>query len=159
QAGISVAPAVTTSYWGRIYGTDRICYSDSQTLTINVCVPQVTTQPQSQMIDPGGTAHLSVVADLPNVTYQWYVGTTVLAGQTNATLDISPSVDTTYKVKVTGSCSVSVDSAVATVTICQPPTINNGPVPSTVINAGGTADLGVAAVGTNLSYQWYVGAS
>lgn len=159
SAGISIAPTVTTSYWARIYGGDRICFGDTPTLTIKVCVPQITTQPQSQMIDPGATVHLTVAADISDVTYQWYSGTTLLAGQTAATLDATPAADTTYKVKVTGSCGITVDSQVATVTICQPPVINNGPIYSTSIQPGGTADLGVAAVGTELSYQWYVGTS
>jgi YD repeat-containing protein len=155
---ISVSPAVTTSYWARITDVATGCYADTPALTINVCVPTITTQPQASpaMVNPGGSATLSFAVDLP-VTYQWYAGGTAISGATSATYVASPSVDTIYRVRVTGSCSTFVDSNNVTVSVCKPPAISQSPV-STNALVGGTT-LSVTATGTALTYQWYQGAS
>jgi hypothetical protein len=156
---MTISPATTTSYWVRVTDPATGCYGDTPTLTVNVCIPQITTQPQSQMINPQATAHLTVAADLPGVTYQWYSGSTPISGQTSSAIDVSPAVDTTYKCRVTGSCTTYTDSNVATVTVCKPPVITSNPPVAINLNAGNSYDLGVVATGTGLSYQWYVGAS
>lgn len=156
--GLPISPTATMSYWARVTDPATGCYADTQTLTITVCVPQITTQPQSQTITSGAQAHLSVATDIAGSTYQWYSGTsTLLTGQTAATLDVAPAVDTTYWVRVTGTCTTYANSQTAMVTVCNPPVINNGPQYQVNVNAGGSADLSVAAVGTGLSYQWYAG--
>jgi YD repeat-containing protein len=156
---MSITPSQTTTYWARLAADNGICTTDTAPLTIQVCVPQITTQPQapSAPINAGATAHFSVIADLPGATYQWYSGQNALPGATASALDVTPSVDTTYWVRVIGSCQAYVDSQVVTVAICRPPAITAQPV-STNALPNGTA-LSVTATGTALSYQWYAGAS
>lgn len=162
----SIAPSVTTSYWVRITETSG-CYADTPALTVEVCVPTIRTQPSSTLLDkitnPSATATLSVTADGGALTYQWYLGqpgdvTDSLAGQTSSSLTVSPSADTTYWVRVTGSCGVSKDSAAATVTLCKAPQITAQPQNITAA-ANASTTLTVTATGTELTYQWYAGAS
>jgi YD repeat-containing protein len=159
QNYIDVSPTVTTQYWYKVQtGT---CISNSNTVTVSVCIPTITTQPGGQMINPGASATLSVVANTSGLTYQWYVGasgttTSPIAGATSSTVTVSPTVNTNYWVRVTGSCGRTADSTTAAITVCQPPTIVQ-PAPGASIVLGSSATLGVVATGTNLSYQWYTG--
>ncbi|HVE72176.1 MAG TPA: hypothetical protein VNI54_12475, partial [Thermoanaerobaculia bacterium] len=157
----------TRKLWFR--ATQQGCYADSTQLTVEVCVPEIKAQPQSVMIDktanPNATATLTVLATpstgmLP--TYQWYVGqpgvtTTPIVGQTSASLTVSPTSETAYWVRVTG-CGISRDSVAATVSLCAKPEIRTQP-PSRTLVSGSSTVLSVDAVGTDLTYQWYRGAS
>ena len=51
----------------------------------------------------------------------------------------SPTVTTTYTVRISGDCGTPVDSATATITICVPPALT-GPADQTV-TSGHTATL------------------
>lgn len=162
----SIAPAVTTKYWVRA-GESTGCYADTTTLTVQVCVPAITAQPQPVLLDktanPNATVTLSVTAKGGPLTYQWYIGPAgntgaPLAGATSSALTVSPAADTTYWVRVSGSCGVTRDSAAATVTVCKVPQIAGQPS-STVVYAGNPVTLAVSATGTTLTYQWYRGVS
>jgi hypothetical protein len=158
---IDVRPLVTTPYWYRVQ--NGACTSNSGTITIRVCIPTITTQPASRMISPGEQTTLTVAADTPGLTYQWYLGTTgvmtsPIAGATGASLTVSPSSATNYWVRVIGSCNRSVDSNTATITVCSPPSTPQVS-PGVWIARGSSWTLGVTVTGTNLTYQWYSGAS
>lgn len=162
----SIIPAVTTKYWVRASESTG-CYADTTTLTVQVCVPAITAQPQSVLLDktanPNATVTLSVTAKGGPLTYQWYIGSAgntgaPVAGATSSALTVSPAADTTYWVRVSGSCGVTRDSAAATVTVCKVPQISAQPA-SSVVYAGNTINLAVSATGTTLTYQWYGGVS
>jgi YD repeat-containing protein len=162
NAAVQLTANATATYWAR--ATNGVCYGDSAPLTITVCVPSITTQPAGTMIDPGGSADLTVVANTAS-TYQWYVGnagdtTQPVAGTSGqqATLHVTPSSTTSYWVRVTGSCAQSVNSATATVSVCVPAAVQSNPI-SRSISANTQVTLSVTANGTNLSYQWYQGAA
>jgi hypothetical protein len=157
----TATPSVTTQYWAQIQNGG--CISRTNSATVNICVPTITQQPASIMINPGASTTLSVAANTSGLTYQWYTGnsgaTTVpISGATASTVTVSPSAATNYWVRVTGSCSRTVDSATAAVTICAPPAIN-GTSPTQSIVRNSSTSCFVTAAGTNLTYQWYVGAS
>src|SRR5207248_6543617 len=87
--------------------------------------PSIGTPPQSQTITSGEQANLSVVAvGAGPFTYLWYTGAPptgpVAPGpnNTSSTYNPSPSVTTTYWVRVSNSCG-TIDSGVATVTVDQ----------------------------------------
>jgi hypothetical protein len=157
----TAAPTVTTQYWAQVQNGG--CISRTQSATVNVCVPTITQHPASIMINSGASTPLSVVANTSGLTYQWYIGnsgttTAPISGGTGSSVTVAPSATTNYWVRVTGSCSQSANSATATVTICAPPGITyNSPAQSIV--RGSNAYLFVTATGSNLTYQWYVGAS
>ncbi|MFI5167104.1 MAG: fibronectin type III domain-containing protein [Thermoanaerobaculales bacterium] len=127
--------------------------------------PSITTQPQSQTIQSGQTATLSVIATgTAPLSYQWYQGSsgdTSHAVGTNATSFASPALttSTSYWVRVSNACGHA-DSATATVTVgggCTSPSITAQPQSQTIAS-GQTATLTVTAAGTApLSYQWYQG--
>jgi hypothetical protein len=152
----------TTSYWAQF--TNNGCISRTTTYTARVCVPKITFQPASASIAAGQSTTMTVGTDaLPGQSFQWYIGasgttTSPIAGQTSATLTVTPSATTTYWVRVTGTCNTSADSQAATVTVCNAPVIT-GTAPTRYIAPGTPASVSVTATGTNLTYQWYTGAS
>lgn len=162
-----VWPTSTTSYWVR---TKRAgCDADSAAVTVRVCLPAISAQPQGTGVEPNGQHTLSVTATGPApLTYQWYIGasgvtTNPISGQTGSSFTTpAMTATTTYWVRVsapaaTGCAGTVVNSTVATVTVCARPAISTQPRASTIISKGSTAYLSVAATGEGLSYQWYEG--
>ncbi len=126
--------------------------------------PTITDQPDSQTINSGQTATLSVTATgTGTLSYQWYrgsSGSTANPVGTNANTFTTPALTatTSYWVRVTDSNGTA-DSNTATVTICAAPSITAHPQSKT-ISSGQTTTLSVTATGTGtLSYQWYRGSS
>lgn len=158
---VDVRPLVTTQYWYQVQNGS--CMSNSGAMTISVCIPTITTQPASTMINPGESKLLTVAADTANQTYQWYVGTSgntsnPINNATGASYTATPSTTTSYWVRVTGSCGQSVNSNTATITVCVPPSTPQI-TPGVWIARGQSWTLGVTVSGTNLTYQWYAGAA
>jgi hypothetical protein len=131
--------------------------------------PSIGQQPVSTSITSGNSATLVVAATgTATLTYQWYVGTTgntssPIGGGSGTSISVSPTVTTSYWVRVTGQCAPAADSATATVTVnpavCTPPSISQHPG-STSIVSGNNAQLAVTATGSlPLTYQWFVGTS
>lgn len=157
---IDVNPSTTSSWWAQVQNGS--CVSNSTTTTVNVCIPTITTQPQNVTVSAGPTT-LTVASNLSGSTYQWYVGTsgtttTPITGATSASVSVNPSSTTSYWCKVSGSCGTA-NSNTATVTICSVPNITTQPVNASPVYRNSSSGLSVAATGTNLTYQWYVGAS
>jgi hypothetical protein len=136
-------------------------------LTVNVPTPgtppSITTQPQSQTINVGGTAIFSVTASgAAPLTYQWYFNGVILSEETTATLtlaNVTAANAGVYTVKITNAVG-EITSDVATLTVNTstsgtPPSITAQPQSRTV-NAGGTAAFSVTVSGTApLNLQWY----
>ena len=86
------------------------------------CVPpSITTQPANTSINLGSSATLSVVASGTGLSFQWFVGTSgdtssPIGGQTSSSVTVSPTQQTNYWVRLTGSCG-TLDSGTATVSI------------------------------------------
>ncbi len=144
----------------------------------NVCAPtpptctapSITSQPQSVAVPAGTGVTLSVGAAGTSLTYQWYIGTSgvttnPIGGASGPTVNVTPSVTTTYWVRVSNSCGTA-DSASATVTV-QPiaggsfflispcrilDTRGGSPVPANgVMNLVVTGKCGVPAGATSLA--------
>ena len=156
-------PALTsdTSYWVRVSNGAGSVDSDTATVTV-LPAPSIDTQPQDTTILSGQTADLSVVASGSSLSYQWYQGssgnTTTPVGTDSASFT-TPALtsDTSFWVRVSNGAG-SVDSDTATVTILLAPSIDTQPQDTTIFS-GFTSLLSVGASGSNLSYQWYQGAS
>jgi hypothetical protein len=159
QRYYDAAPTTTTQYWGEFQNNN--CTARTSTITLNVCVPQITQHPQSQYVSPGSGTRLTAATNLPGATFQWYQGAgTLLGGQTNTYLDTGALyANTSYWVRVTGSCGASVDSAVANISMCTPPSIVYPPFDGGTGLPGRAAGSEVSANGSNLTYQWYYGES
>ncbi|MCX6921966.1 MAG: DNRLRE domain-containing protein, partial [Verrucomicrobia bacterium] len=122
--------------------------------------PQITTQPQSVVAVPGGTATLQVAANGTSpLGFQWRKGGIPLLGSTATSITFSPvqiADAGSYDVVVTNAWG-SVTSSAAYVTVAFPPQITTQPQ-SVAVLQGGTATFQVAASGAPpLSYQWRKG--
>lgn len=106
----------------------------------------------------GGTVKVpTLVLGTPPFAYQWYKGSTAVAGQTTDTLTLTPakisdSGDYTLQVSNSGG---SATSAIATISVVTaPPTVTTQPV-SAVRLQGGTVTFSVVVSGSEpFSYQW-----
>jgi len=156
-------PSITESrkYWAEIT-VEPGCTSRTNAYEVNVCVPTITANPQGSTINSGAQATLSVAANGGTLTYEWYRGqsgdtTNKLTGLTTASITVSPTADTTYWARVTGSCGVWRDSSAATVHICVPPAITYQTGNVILSYPIVTQNLAVQAAGDDLAYQWYNG--
>lgn len=172
SSSISVSPTSTTSYWVRVSNGCGGSPVDSSAVTVTVTgactAPGISAQPTAApaSINAGNSSTLSVTATgSATLSYQWYlvpVGNTSQPVGTNASsISVSPTVDTSYWVRVTNGCG-SIDSnsvRVAVTAGCAPASIQQQPVatPST-ISTGQSSQISVVGGGTGpLTYQWYVG--
>ncbi|WP_432671819.1 choice-of-anchor L domain-containing protein [Flavobacterium sp. SM2513] len=139
----------------------------SNTLTGSVIItidenPVITAQPTGATICINGTHTFTVVATGANLTYQWYKNGAgnPIATATNASYTVANATAASagnYTVVVTGSCGTPVTSSAATLIITQETLIATQPQPSTTVCVGQPISLSVAATGTGLTYQWFLG--
>jgi len=140
-----------------VSGTCGNAVTNSAILTVNQNVV-VATPPANKTVCPGSSASFSVSASGTGLVYQWYKGTTMLAGQTTSTLSLSAVSATdagTYTVVVSGTCGNAVTNS-AILTVNQNVVVATPPANKTVC-PGSSASFSVSASGTGLVYQWYKG--
>jgi hypothetical protein len=134
--------------------------SNQTTRTVAVIVPSephIAVQPADLTLAVGSNATFSVLAcGAAPLLYQWQCFSTNLPAATNAVLTLS-NISTNdagdYRVVITNSFG-SITSAVATLTVLQPPVITWQPG-SVVAAPGATVDFSVEAEGlAPLAYQW-----
>jgi len=119
--------------------------------------PFITQQPASQTVMAGGEVVLSVQnrGQAP-FSYQWYLDSNPLTGQTNQTLilnGVTTNQAGCYSVVISNTAA-TVPSACAYITVLAPPSIAQQPVGTNVL-AGQTFALSVVTAGTSpLAYQW-----
>ena len=118
----------------------------------------ITTAPVSNLtLCVGQPISMNVVATGTVLTYQWFKGTTAIAGATNPTFNIGSATTTdagTYNVVITNSCGVATPSTNVVVTINELPQITTSPSGTTICEGQGI-NLSVVATGTTLTYQWF----
>jgi CSLREA domain-containing protein len=125
--------------------------SNLAALTVNL-PPAITSQPVSLTRSEGQSATFSVTATGAGLTYQWRKNGSNLAGATGSSYTIASVTSSdagSYDVVVSGICSPSVTSAVATLTVNTAPTTasfflhgtgpNNNPPTLFLDNASPTA--------------------
>jgi hypothetical protein len=169
-ASTVVSPVTSTAYWVHVTAP---CGSQDGSTTVFVnapCTPSsITTHPTFATIAPGASATLTVVAaGTAPISYQWYTGTSGNTGNpivnaTNASITVSPTVTTSYWVRVSNSCNQTGNNSVtALVTVsatCPAPTIVTQPAGvSAPIGTIATLTVVATAPGTTIHYQWYKGA-
>ncbi len=126
--------------------------------------PRILRQPASQSVAPGQPATFSIIADgNPAPTYQWYQGTSPIAGATESSYTTSPvalaDAGQTYTCKVTNTiqtnASLSARLTVTTGSIGMPPSITTQSA-DVALHPGQPASFSVTAEGTGvLSFQWW----
>ncbi|HMC70063.1 MAG TPA: hypothetical protein VKJ07_12985, partial [Mycobacteriales bacterium] len=168
-ATINVSPATTTSYWVRASACSQTADSASSvTVTVQCVAPtQANASTNTSTVVTGGQATLSVNANgSGTLSFQWFTGNppsgTQITGATSSSFTTAPlSSTTTYYAQVRNACGGPINSASVTVNVaaaCTPP--SNAVVTATPpsIQSGQTANLGVLANGTGLTFQWFTGA-
>jgi hypothetical protein len=137
----------------------------SATLTVNPTnalppAPVITAQPASLATNAGGTAVFSVAATGASLSFQWQLNNTNLTdsafiiGSTTPTLTLSNVFGGSagsYTVTITNAGGAT-NSTPAVLTVADP-WITAQPTGRTYL-AGGTISLAVAAIGTQLTWQW-----
>lgn len=120
----------------------------------------ITAQPANQAVVDGQPASFTVAATgAPPLSYQWKQDSTILPGQTSATLALAKTIyahdnGSQYSVEVTDGSGASLSSQAATLTITPIAPTVTAPLSQTVVE-GSTASFSVVATGTKvLSYQW-----
>lgn len=157
---VTVSPTTTTNYWVKVTGCSSNTVN-STTVTVTVdCKPVITGQPLDKVITAGGTANLAVTAT--NATsYQWYIGNsgntfTPINGATTSSVNVNPTVTTTYWVRVTNSCGDR-DSVTVTVTVSAvacPPVVVGTPTATPGANNQYTFNV-TATGGTSFTFTWF----
>ena len=145
-----------------ITGTGGLCTSaTSATATVVVNkLPIIMAQnvlPTTGIVCEAQPFTLSVTSIGSNLTYQWFKGTTPIAGATSATFTISAAIVSdsgTYKCIVSGSCTPAVTSVSQTIVVNPAPQFTTQPTATTTICANQNFALSVTATGNNLTYQW-----
>jgi hypothetical protein len=150
---ITVSPASNTTYYVRAEGTCNTTSCVSQTVTVNTTSVSATSASASpSTITPGNSSTLSVSGGSlgSGANWVWYSGScggTVVG--TGASINVSPTVNTTYYVRAEGDCNntscVSVTVYVeGSVTICTGDVVRLSP------NGGYLGTVGE-------EWQWYSG--
>lgn len=164
---ISVSPTTTTSYWVRVTGQCG-SPSDSRETTVTVTCAPIGSGPfaSPQTINNGQSSILSInPAGNDPFTIQWYQGSSgdtsnLIPGATGTSTVVSPTVNTSYWVRVSSSCGTQDSNSIVVVvngSPCTPASITTQP-PSATIQSGTPVTLTVVAAGTApLTYQWYTG--
>jgi hypothetical protein len=140
--------------------------SNNVSLTVN-SAPEITLQPANKLGCIGSSVTFSVTATGTNLTYQWRKGdenlvniANYVSGVNTATLTIDPvSIDDAaenYNVVISGTCTQSIISNNASLTVNAAPEITIQPTNQNEC-VGTMAGFTVEATGTNLTYQWRIG--
>ncbi|MFC0771840.1 Ig-like domain-containing protein [Terrimonas alba] len=142
--------------------------SSSATLTVNIpSIAPSSISGTTIYCNPGSTTLTAVGGTLgTGANYQWgtgsVVGTSPLAGETSSTLTVSPTITTTYWVRIENTaapCDPNTSGVTQVVTVNQPsvaPTSITGT--STICNGSSTTLTAVGGtLGTGANYQWGTG--
>jgi hypothetical protein len=169
STSVMVSPSVTTKYWVRV--TACTTNADSRTATVTVtCVapsaPVPNASPSTIAFGQSSTLTETPTGSGP-FTYQWYMGTSPstanpINGATSSSVQVSPTVTTSYWVAVTGQCAPVSNSPTATVTVtpCVPPTAGTPNANPPSVATGQSSTLSISPSGTSpFTYQWFIGNS
>ena len=120
--------------------------------------PTFKVQPLGLSGFEGSSVSLNaLVLGTPPFTYQWFKGTTSLAGKTNSTLTLSPAAQSgtgDYTVKVTNTGGQTTSDVAHLDIVAAPPTIIQDPKPANRLQ-GANVTFAVTAAGSEpLTYQW-----
>jgi len=166
-SSLTVSPSSTTTYWVRVRACGGSQDSNGATVSVVACVapsaPAPNASPSSISNGQSSTLSVSPTGTAP-FTYQWFQGTSgdtsnPIAG-TNSSISVSPTVTTSYWVRVTGQCGSPSNSPATLVTVTCSPIASPGVTaqPST-INAGQSSTLFFSTTGSGpFTIQWYAGA-
>lgn len=160
---------------GLTIGNSNFTYTDTNTgcfeTTSNIEVidtPQILNQPAiSQTFCSGNLASITTLGSGAGLSYQWFKGSFPLSnggsisGVNTDTLTINPislsDAGNDYYCVISGDCSPSVTTNLATIIVNEQIIIQTQPAISQSVCLNNSATFSVVASGTSLTYQWYKG--
>ncbi|MFZ1529239.1 MAG: reprolysin-like metallopeptidase [Ferruginibacter sp.] len=148
-----------------VTGACNTVTSNCVALVVNSPV-SVTTQPADVSVClPTNTTSISIAASGTAVTYQWQQSTDAgatwanISGATGATLNLTGLTATMngyrYRAQLAGTCTSSLTSSVATLTVNSPVAITAQPLAVDKC-VGDNHTFSVTATGSTITYQWQV---
>jgi|GEM_PF-318194 len=157
---------VANNYNVVVSGTCSPSVTSTNASLVVETAPSMVIEPGDQTICAGSSVSFSVAATVTNISYQWRKGTLNLAnggnisGANSAVLTINP-VQTSdaadnYNVVIDGTCFSNQTSMNVALVVDTEPRITSEPSGQTVCD-GSSASFSVAAIGTDISYQWRKG--
>ncbi|HEX4877637.1 MAG TPA: T9SS type A sorting domain-containing protein [Chitinophagaceae bacterium] len=133
-------------------------------LTVNTA-PAITAQPQDVLLCAGSSHSFSVAATGAGLGYQWQLSTdggvtySNISGATNATYTITGVTagmnGNRYRCVVSGTCTPSVNSNGAVLTVVTTVSVTSQPA-NAIVCDGSNTSFTVAGSGTGIIYQWQV---
>ena len=165
-----VASPTSTTLYSLLVSSSAGC-SANATTTVTVNQPSVapTAITGTTTICNGSNTTLTANGTLgTGASYEWGTGSTVgtnpIAGETTASITVSPTSTITYWVRITGTtspCTVTTSGTTTTVIVNQPsvaPTSISGT--TTICNGASTTLSAVGAtLGTGATYEWGTGST
>ncbi len=136
------------------------------TSAISSVAPSSISAPSTTYCNPGSVTLTAVGGTLgTSANYQWgtgaVVGTSPIAGATNSTFTASPTVTTTYWVRIentAGPCTSATGGTTVTITVIQPSAAPASITGADICNPGSTTLTAVGGtLGTSANYQWGTG--
>jgi hypothetical protein len=169
---LTVSPTSTTTYWVRIENTAGPCSATTSGLTRTVTVSQPSAAPTSvtgaDICNGSSTTLTAFGATLgTSANYQWGTGSTVgtspIVGATSSTLTVSPTITTTYWVRIentAGPCTAATSGVTKLITVSQPSVAATAAnknknnicpgISAKIFHTGGS-------LGTSANWRWYTG--
>jgi hypothetical protein len=124
---LTVSPGSTTTYWVQIQNTSSPCGATTSGLTKVITVDQLSVAATGAAknrnnICPGIVVNLTTIGGTlgTGASWKWYTGSpggTLIGGGTS--INVTPSVTTTYYVRAEGSCNTTADQAVTVFISCD----------------------------------------
>ncbi|MCP4090931.1 MAG: hypothetical protein GY746_14240, partial [Gammaproteobacteria bacterium] len=151
SSSLNVSPTVTTTYTVTVSNT---CGSDSDEVTVTVHYAPTADAGGDVTFCNGGNTTLDASGSTGTspLSYSWNTGAT------SSSLNVTPSVTTTYTVTVNNTCGS--DSDEVTVTVHNAPTANAGAdVSNSCSGINTTLDASGSTGTAPLSYSWNTGAT
>ncbi len=156
----SVSPSDVAAYSVEVSSICGSAVSAAATLTLGTA-PQIGQDLQNQTVVLGDTVEfcVDVIDGTPPLSYTWYHDGQPIAGAPDASCFSMASAGVAdagdYAVAVSNACA-TVFSATATLTVAEPPTIDDDPVAETVC-AGDAATFCVTLAGGTppLTFTWW----
>jgi gliding motility-associated-like protein len=149
---IKSSSPVSTSPSSVAFSANYAVYNQPFTINNNVSNQAIcSTSNFNLSIDSGPNSPLN----FSELTYRWYIGNTLIPGQTSSSIPITQAGN--YRVEVNyGTCSLNAYSNVVTVTITQSETLTiSSQGNSTTICPSTGLLLSSAIASSGYTYQWY----
>ncbi|MFL5762865.1 MAG: T9SS type A sorting domain-containing protein [Bacteroidia bacterium] len=167
---LTATPAGFNNYYYRCIVTNGCAPDDTSGVAIlKVNIAQsIVLQPSDDIACEGSVASFGVVTSGTGLSYQWQVNSgagfsdiipgSPYSGDTTGTLYANAAMALngyTYQCIISGNCSPPITTNVVTLSVNTATAITAAP-PAAQVCEGNSVSIPVAAVGTGISFQWYV---